>query len=87
MADLLFEREEWDRAFKLYQTILVQHRDSQSAEETVQVYFRLGTIKKHQGEGRKALNYLEKALEVEPHELSCRHIPQLLAARAFKRKH
>ena len=68
MADLLFEREEWDRAFKLYQTILVQHRDSQSAEETVQVYFRLGTIKKHQGEGRKALNYLEKALEVEPHD-------------------
>ncbi|MCA9715810.1 MAG: hypothetical protein KC468_14120, partial [Myxococcales bacterium] len=27
-----------------------------------------GTIKKHQNEGRKALNYLEKALEVEPHD-------------------
>ena len=68
MADLLFSNEDWDRAFKLYQTILVQHRDSQSPEETVLVYFRLGTIKRKQNESRKALNYLEKALEVDPHD-------------------
>ena len=67
MADLLFEREDWERAFKLYQTILVQHRDTQSDEDTVRVYFRLGTIKNQQEEPRKALNYLEKALEVDPH--------------------
>ena len=67
MADLLFEREDWERAFKLYQTILVQHRDTQSDEDTVRVYFRLGTIKNQQNEQRKALNYLEKALEVDPH--------------------
>lgn len=67
MADLLFEREDWERAFKLYQTILVQHRDTQSDEDTVRVYFRLGTIKNQQDEPRKALNYLEKALEVDPH--------------------
>jgi tetratricopeptide (TPR) repeat protein len=68
MADLLFEREDWDRAFKLYQTILVQHRDSQSPADTVLVYYRLGTIKRHQNESRKALNYLEKALEIDPHD-------------------
>jgi golgin subfamily B member 1 len=67
MADLLFERQDWERAFKLYQTILVQHRDTQSDEDTVRVYFRLGTIKNQQNEPRKALNYLEKALEVDPH--------------------
>jgi tetratricopeptide (TPR) repeat protein len=69
MADLLFEKEDWERSFKLYQTILVQHRDSQSDEETVRVYFRLGTIKSRQGEPRKALNYFEKALEVDPHHV------------------
>jgi tetratricopeptide (TPR) repeat protein len=67
MADLLFEREDWDRSFKLYQTVLVQHRDTQSDDDTVRVYFRLGTIKNRQDQARKALNYFEKALEVQPH--------------------
>ncbi len=67
MADLLFEREDWDRSFKLYQTILVQHRDTQADEDTVRVYHRLGTIKNRQNEPRKALNYFEKALEVDAH--------------------
>jgi tetratricopeptide (TPR) repeat protein len=67
MADLLFEQENWERAFKLYQTILVQHRDSQSDDDTVLVYYRLGTIKRRQNEPRKALNYMEKALEVQPY--------------------
>nr|WP_276602857.1 tetratricopeptide repeat protein [Nannocystis pusilla] len=70
MADLLFEKEDWEKAFKLYQTILVQHRDTQSSSETVLVYYRLGMIKKRQNEPRKALNYLEKALEVDPHDLA-----------------
>ncbi|MCA9653017.1 MAG: tetratricopeptide repeat protein [Myxococcales bacterium] len=74
MADLLFERQDWERAFKLYQTILVQHRDTQSDEDTVRVYYRLGTIKNQQNEPRKALNYFEKALEVDPH-----HEPTLVA--------
>ena len=74
MADLLFDKEEWDRAFKLYQTILVQHRDVQSDDDTVRVYHRLGVIKSRQGERRKALNYFEKALEVQPH-----HQPTLQA--------
>lgn len=67
MADLLFEREDWDRSFKLYQHILVQHRDTQPEEDTVRVYHRLGTIKNRQNEPQKALNYFEKALEVNPH--------------------
>jgi tetratricopeptide (TPR) repeat protein len=67
MADLLYQQGDWEKCFKLYQTILVQHRDSQSDDDTVLVYFRLGSIKNQQGESRKALNYMEKALEVQPH--------------------
>ena len=67
MADLLFEGQDWDKAFRLYQTILVQHRDILSDDETVRVYHRLGAIKASQGEKRKALNYFEKALELDPH--------------------
>jgi len=57
--------EDWDGAFKIYQTILVHHRDSQKESEIVDIFFRLGNIKLKQGERKKALNMFEKALEIE----------------------
>ncbi|MCC6747689.1 MAG: tetratricopeptide repeat protein [Deltaproteobacteria bacterium] len=66
MADLLYRMQDWDRAFKIYQTILVHHRDSQRKEEIVDIFYRLGDIKLKLGERKKALNMFEKALEVEP---------------------
>jgi tetratricopeptide (TPR) repeat protein len=66
MAALLYRTEDWDRAFKIYQTILVHHRDSQRAEEIVDIFFRLGNIKLKLGERKKALNMFEKALEIDP---------------------
>ena len=66
MALLLYCTEDWDRAFKIYQTILVHHRDSQRADEIVDIFFRLGNIKLKLGERKKALNMFEKALEIDP---------------------
>ena len=65
MAALLYRMEDWDRAFKIYQTILVHHRDSQRAEEIVDIFYRLGNIKLKLGERKKALNMFEKALEID----------------------
>ena len=65
MADLLHRMEDWDRAFKIYQTILVHHRDSQGNEEIVEIFYRLGNIKLKLGERKKALNMFEKALELD----------------------
>lgn len=64
-AALLYRMEDWDGAFKIYQTILVHHRDSQKESEIVDIFFRLGNIKLKQGERKKALNMFEKALEIE----------------------
>ena len=61
LADVNFETGDQARAFKLYQTILVQHRDSQSDEETVLVYHRLGAIKQAEGEHRKALRLVRES--------------------------
>ncbi|MCA9664794.1 MAG: tetratricopeptide repeat protein, partial [Myxococcales bacterium] len=60
MADLLHRMEDWDRAFKIYQTILVHHRDSQRQEDIVDIFYRLGNIKLKLGERKKALNMFEK---------------------------
>ncbi len=66
MAEILYEQEQWDRSFKIYQTMLVHHRDDQSSEEITDIFYRLGNIKQKLGQRKKALNMYEKALEIEP---------------------
>ncbi|HEY1558512.1 MAG TPA: tetratricopeptide repeat protein [Kofleriaceae bacterium] len=66
-ADLLFKMQDWDNAGKIYQTILVQHRDGQDEADVVRIYNRLGMVRQALGERKKALNMFEKALEIDPH--------------------
>jgi len=66
MAMLLYDQQQWDRSFKIFQTILVHHREGQSDEEITDIFFRLGNIKLQLGDRKKALNMYEKALEVNP---------------------
>jgi golgin subfamily B member 1 len=65
-ADLLFKMADYDGAGKIYQTILVQHRDGQGESDVVRIYHRLGMVRQALGERKKALNMFEKALEIDP---------------------
>jgi tetratricopeptide (TPR) repeat protein len=65
-ADLMFKMQDWDGAGKIYQTILVQHRDGQDEADVVRIYYRLGQVRQNLGERKKALNMFEKALEIDP---------------------
>jgi tetratricopeptide (TPR) repeat protein len=65
-ADLLYRRQQWDDAFKLYQTVMVQHRESQTDAQIVEIFHRIGTIKMKVGERAKSINMFEKALEINP---------------------
>ncbi len=65
-AALLYKIQHWDDAFRIYQTILVHHRDTQKDDEIVDIFFRLGRIKLKLGERTKAVNMFEKALEIQP---------------------
>ncbi len=64
-ANLLFRRQQWDEAFKLYQTILVHHREQQSEAQIVEIFHRIGHIKMKIGDRAKAINMFEKALEID----------------------
>lgn len=66
MADLLYRREDWDRAFKIYQTMLVHHRENLDEAAVVEIFFREGLIKLKVGERRKALDFFRKALDLDP---------------------
>ena len=67
VAGAYYAAEDWGKAFKFYQMLLVHHRDSLAPDEITDTFFRLGVIKREQGERRKALNMFDKALEEDPH--------------------
>lgn len=66
LANLLFDSGEFEEAGKLFQALLVHRRDSMETEEIVSVFFSLSTVKEKLGEPAKALNMIEKALDVDP---------------------
>jgi tetratricopeptide (TPR) repeat protein len=70
MGALLYDREDWDRAFKIFQTILVHHRESLGSAAIVDVFHRQGGIKLKVGERRKALDFYRKALDIDPQHVA-----------------
>ncbi|MDH4282090.1 MAG: tetratricopeptide repeat protein, partial [Myxococcales bacterium] len=67
LAGSYFRAGRWDDAFKYHQVLLVQHRDALGRDEITEVYYRLGVIKREQGEDKKARNMFDKALEEDTH--------------------
>ena len=67
LADAHYLGQDWDKAFKYYQMLLVHHRDSLGRDEITDVFYKLGVVKREQGDRRKAINMFDKALEEDPH--------------------
>ena len=67
LAGSYFRAERWDEAFKHLQLLLVQHRDALGRDEITEVFYRLGVVKREQGEDKKARNMFDKALEEDTH--------------------
>jgi tetratricopeptide (TPR) repeat protein len=67
LADAYYQAKDWEKAYKYYQMLLVHHRDSLGRDEITDVFYKLGVVKREQGDRRKALNMFDKALEEDPH--------------------
>ncbi len=63
LSSAYYQAKNWEQAFKYYQMLLVHHRDGLGRDEITDVFYRLGVIKREQGDRRKALNMFDKALE------------------------
>ena len=74
LAGSYFKAKDWDHAFKYHQVLLVQHQDSLDHDEITEIRYRLGVIKREQGEDKKARNMFDKALEQDSH-----YVPALQA--------
>lgn len=64
VADSAFNLEDWPTALTNYQKVLTSLGEEE-VEARTDVYFRLGEIKKAQGQDRQAINNYEKALALD----------------------
>ncbi|HKQ70368.1 MAG TPA: tetratricopeptide repeat protein [Polyangiaceae bacterium] len=64
LADVCFRLKDWAGALTNYQKVLTS-LDEGEIEARANVYFKLGAIKKEQGQAKQAINNFEKALAVE----------------------
>ncbi len=64
IADSAFNLEDWPTALTNYQKVLTSLGEEE-IEARTDVYFRLGEIKKAQGQDRQAINNYEKALALD----------------------
>jgi tetratricopeptide (TPR) repeat protein len=73
IADVAFELKDWASALTNYQKVLTSLGEDE-IEQRTDVYYRLGSIKREQGQAKQAINNYEKALA-----LNSEHRPTLEA--------
>ena len=73
LAETSFQMQDWPGALTNFQKVLTA-LEEEDTEQRAYVYYKLGSIKQAQGQGKQAINNFEKALGVEP-----AHQPTLIA--------
>ncbi len=66
LGQALLSVEEWEEAQKVFQTVLIHHRESLTESEIVDVQWQIGDIMLKQGQPDRAYKQFEKALEIDP---------------------
>ncbi|MEZ4440288.1 MAG: tetratricopeptide repeat protein [Polyangiaceae bacterium] len=65
LADVNFELQDWAGALTNYQKVLTSLGED-DVDERAEVYYRLGCVKRAQGQGKQAINNFEKGLALDP---------------------
>jgi tetratricopeptide (TPR) repeat protein len=64
LAEVCFRLKDWGSALTNYQKVLTALGEDET-EERANVYFKLGCVKREQGQAKQAINNFEKALAVD----------------------
>jgi tetratricopeptide (TPR) repeat protein/serine/threonine protein kinase len=65
LADLELESGNWDAALKAYQGLAIQGGESQDPRTQAELYLRMGQARHGMGESGKALQMIERALDID----------------------
>ena len=73
LGNLLVHAKRYEDALKVYQTILIHHREDLTDLEVVEVYYQLGEVHAFLNQPDRAQNHFEKSLSIDPgHEPALR---------------
>ena len=70
LGNALIRAEKWEEAFRIYQTILIHHRDGLADAEVAELYWQLGDINFHMTKIDQAIANFRKALEIDDTHLA-----------------
>ncbi|HEY0476100.1 MAG TPA: tetratricopeptide repeat protein [Kofleriaceae bacterium] len=67
LGRLYFAAEDWEKARKIYQSLVLQNVDADAGVTKADVYWALGKIHLQLGQPPKARSMFQRGLEIEPH--------------------
>ncbi|MBW1808340.1 MAG: tetratricopeptide repeat protein, partial [Deltaproteobacteria bacterium] len=70
LGNALLKAEQWEEAYRIYQTILIHHRDSLSDAEVAELYWQIGDVNFQMQEVDRAIGSFKKALEIDETHLA-----------------
>jgi pentatricopeptide repeat protein len=72
LGDLYVDAKEWEKAKRVYRSLVLQKIDPSVGITMGEAYFRLGTIHVQTGERDKAKGMFQRALDMEPNNATFR---------------
>ena len=66
LGKLHFRKENWDKALKIFQTMLLHQMNIESNDQRVDIFFHLGVLRQKLGDARKAKDMFNRALGYDP---------------------
>ena len=67
LGRLYFSSGDWEKARKIYQSLVLQNVDAEAGVTKADVYWALGKIHLQLGQPPKAKSMFQRGLEIEPH--------------------
>jgi golgin subfamily B member 1 len=81
LGHLLVQTQGYDEALRIYQAILIHHRDDLTDLEVVEIHWQIGAIHRNLGQPERAQKDFEKALELDAsHEPSHQALVEIFEA-------
>jgi tetratricopeptide (TPR) repeat protein len=65
LGNLLVQEQAWEEALRIYQAMLIHHREGLTDLEVVEAYWQIGEIQARLGQQDRAAKSFEKALEID----------------------
>ncbi len=78
LGKLLYRAQDWDESLKIFQTLLLHQMSINSDDDKVDVYYHLGMVRLEQGDGRRAKDMFNRALNINSDHTPSREALQQL---------